>query len=217
MSDASAIPPDERRPATAPPVQSVPPSGPAGVSPQPQPPYSPVPYHHNPYGNSAYGPPGYGRRHPDARPGTVLAAGIVTLVTTGLMLAVLAVLLFFLLVARTEFMAGFTGEARTESGDPSAHSDLYVGILVVLLVLIVWCLGALVLAILALRRSHVARIMLVVSAAVASLVSLLAIMSGFSVVPLVASVAVIVLLFTGGAGDWYHREHLYSQPRLPSL
>ena len=86
-----------------------------------------------------------------------------------------------------------------------------------LLVLIVWCLAAVLLAVLVLHRSNVARIMLVVSSAVTALLSLVAIASGVSLVSLAAAVAVIVCLFTGGAGDWFRREHLYSPPQLPKL
>ena len=56
-----------------------------------------------------------------------------------------------------------------------------------------------------LRRSNVARILLVISASVAAVFSLIGITSGFSLVPLVACLATIVLLFVGGAGDWFKR------------
>ena len=45
-----------------------------------------------------------------------------------------------------------------------------------------------------------------------TLVSLIVIASGISVVTLIAAIAVIVLLFTGGAGAWFRR-----QGRLPRL
>ena len=54
-----------------------------------------------------------------------------------------------------------------------------------------------------LRRSNVARILLVISSAVVAVFSLLGITSGLSVVTLAAAVAVIVLLFVGGANDWF--------------
>jgi hypothetical protein len=204
-------------------VYGVPPSGPVpygqpsyGQPPYVQAPYGQPPYHHNPYGQPGYGMPGYGAplRDPDARPGTVLAAGIITLVSSGLVLLLLGIVLFFMLAARSDFMEGFGDEAGFSSSEADGW---YTGILVGLLVLVVWCLAAILLAVLALRRSNVARIVLVVSASVAALVSLLAITSGISLLTLVAAVAVIVCLFTGGAGDWYHHEHPYSQPRLPKL
>lgn len=215
-------------PAGQPPVYGVPPSGPVPygqppyVQPQyPQAAYGQPPYHHNPYGQNPYGQPAYGMpgygaplRDPDARPGTVLAAGIITLVSSGLVLLLLGIVLFFMLAARSDFMEGFGDQAGMRS---SGADGWYTGILVGVLVLVVWCLSAILLAVLALRRSNVARIVLVVSASVTALVSLLAITSGISLLTLVAAVAVIVCLFTGGAGDWYHHEHPWSQPRLPKL
>lgn len=205
-------------PTGQPPVYGVPPSGPVAYG-QPQyaqAPYGQPPYHHNPYGQPAYGMPGYGAllRDPDARPGTVLAAGIITLVSNGLVLLLLGIVLFFMLAARSDFMEGFGDQAGMRS---SGADGWYTGILVGVLVLAVWCLAAILLAVLALRRSNAARIVLVVSASVTALVSLLAITSGISLLTLVAAVAVIVCLFTGGACDWYHHEHPWSQPRLPKL
>ena len=201
----------------SPPVLGVPPSGPAPVPPPyGQAAYPQAPYHHNPYGVPGYAHPAYGvlLRDPEARPGTVLAAGIITLVTTGIMLLLLAVVLFFLLAARADFMEGFGAEAGFSRSEADGW---FAGILVALLVLIFWCVAAVVLGVLVLRRSNVARIALVVSSAVTALLSLLAIGSGISVVFLAAAIAVIVLLFTGGAGDWFRREHLYSPPQLPRL
>lgn len=226
---APAVPPaGGPTPPGQPPGYGVPPSGPATAGPVPygqapygqsqygQGPYGQPPYHHNPYGQSALGMPGYGAplRDPDARPGTVLAAGIVTLVSSGLVLLLLGIVLFFLVAARSDFMDGFSDEAGFSASEADGW---FTGILVGLLVLIGWCLVAMLLAVLALRRSNVARILLVVSSSVTALVSLLAITSGISALTLVAAVAVIVCLFTGGAGDWYHHEHPYSQPRLPRL
>jgi len=57
--------------------------------------------------------------------------------------------------------------------------------------------------VLVLRRSNAARITLVVSSAVTAVISLFGIGSGVSAVTLLAAVAVIVLLFVGGANDWF--------------
>jgi hypothetical protein len=57
------------------------------------------------------------------------------------------------------------------------------------------------------RRSNVARIGLVVSSSLTAIVSLVAITGGVSVIPLAAAIAVIVCLFTGGAGEWYRGRH----------
>ncbi len=223
MSDVSGTtpegpPPSDPQPAAPPPVYGVPPSGPAPAAPPAygEVPYGQVPYHHNPYGTPTYGMPGYGAplRDPNARPGTVLAAGIVTLVMTGLVLLLLLVVLFFMLATRSDFMAGFGDQAGMRS---SGADTWFTVILVVVLVSILWCVAAGLLAVFTLRRSNPARIGLVVSSAVTVLVSLIAITGGVSVVTLGAGIAVIVCLFTGGAGDWFHREHMYSQPTLPKL
>jgi uncharacterized membrane protein len=80
------------------------------------------------------------------------------------------------------------------------------GVLVIIgIVLVLWCVAAIVLAALALKRRNGARIGLVVSASLSIVVSLLGITSGISVVTLIAAIAVIVCLFTGGANEWYRR------------
>ena len=83
---------------------------------------------------------------------------------------------------------------------------MVVGLLVVV---ILWCLIACVLAVFTMRRSNAARITLVVSATVAGLLSLLGIQSQVSAVPLLACLATVILLFTGGAGDWFARRPRY--------
>ena len=65
-----------------------------------------------------------------------------------------------------------------------------------------------------LRRSNAARITLVVSSAVTALVSLIGIGSGVSALTLIAAIAVIVLLFTGGAGDWFKRKNAAAVPGM---
>ena len=69
-----------------------------------------------------------------------------------------------------------------------------------------WCLAAAVLAVAAFRRSKAGRIGLAVSAGMTALVSLLLVLSGVAVVSLVLGIAVLVLLFTGGANEWYARR-----------
>ena len=162
------------------------------------------------YGQPGFPMPGYGppMRDPDARPGTVLAAGITTIVSSSIVALLMGFFLVALLVARQEFMAGFN-----ESAGMPSDVDAYAVLVVVLAVLTGWSLLAIVLAVLVLRRHHWARITLVVSSIVSALVSLLGIMSGFSILSLGAAIAVVICLFTGGAGDWFRREHAYSQPR----
>ena len=75
-----------------------------------------------------------------------------------------------------------------------------------MLVFTAWCVIACVLAVFAMRGSNVSRILLVISASVAGLLSLLLIGSVVSALWLLACIAVVVLLFTGGASGWYARR-----------
>ena len=78
-----------------------------------------------------------------------------------------------------------------------------------MLVFTAWCVIACVLAVFAMRGSNVSRILLVISASVAGLLSLLLIGSVVSALWLLACIAVVVLLFTGGASGWYARRRGY--------
>ena len=210
MSETSGNPPPPpHQPHDQP--YGVPPSG--HQQPQPPAPYagSPYPAYGQGYGQPGFPMPGYGQpmRDPDARPGTVLAAAIVTMVLSGLVGLVMLVFVFFMVVARDAFMEGFTDSADLGS------TDVYTPVLIGFSVVAVWCVVAFVLGILVLRRKNWARITLVVSSGVSAALSLLAITSGVSLLTLGGAIAVIVCLFTGGAGHWFHREHAYSQPRVP--
>ncbi len=199
----------------------VPPGGhPAAYPPPGQQPYAPQPYgqqypaYGQGYGQPGFPMPGYApaMRDPDARPGTVLAAGIVTLVMSGLIGLMLLVFVFFLVIARESFIDGFT-----ESADLGSGTDLYAPLLIGLLVFLGWCVAAMVLGVLVLRRKNWARICLVVSSVLTAVVSLVAIAGGVSVLPLACAIAVVVCLFTGGASDWFHHGHAYSQPQVPQV
>lgn len=184
------------------------PPGAYGQPPQAQP--EPPPTHEQPqYGQPAYGQPAYGGygptgTDPDKRPSTVTAAGVITLVLSGITLVLLLVTLLGLGVLAREDLVEQLGD------DPALQNidtDTVLAVLrVVFGVFIVWSAIAMVLAVLAMRRSNAARIGLVVSSALTALLSLFAIMSGASAVTLIGAVAVIVCLFTGGAGPWYARS-----------
>ena len=193
---------------------------PAGQNPYGQP-ASPPPYGQQPaygqqppYGQPAYGQPAYGQPghagapmggDPDKRPGTVTAAGVITLVFSGLSFLLFAFVLVALLVAEDEVLDEIERQEGFQDAGISANDAL--GLVVgVVGVFAVWCLVAAVLGALVLRRSNAARITLVVSSAVTALVSLLSIGSGVSALTLIAAIATIVLLFTGGAGDWFRRR-----------
>jgi hypothetical protein len=175
------------------------------------------PYGEQPYGRNAphlsgrpgFGPPGFGMRDPHARPGTVLAAGIVAMVSTGLVLLMQVFSLIVLLVARAALDLG-----EDPFFDDGRAGLLYVGLSVLMLV---WCVLAIVFAVRAMHRSMRGRIGLVVSSSLTSAVSLVAIVSGVfgAALVLLSAIAVIVLLFTGGAGEWYRGRH-DTEPVVPA-
>lgn len=191
-----------------------PPQGGHGQQPQqhPQgaPSGSPYPQYNPQYGSGALGAQpytaAYGAPHdPDKRPGTVIGAGITTLVFAGLTLLLMVVSLLGMVAARSEFVRALEEEpAFAETGiDVDDAFGLVIGFVAFFAL---WALVACVLAVMAMRRSNAGRIMLVVSASLTALLSLVAIGSLVSALPLIAAVTVIVLLFTGGANDWYARR-----------
>lgn len=150
-----------------------------------------------PYG-APYSPTGGG-----ARPGTVTAAGWITIVLSGLSAALFAIVALLFLVARDSIVAELERVEGFEQAD--LDPDSVVGVMVAfMLVLVIWAVISMVLGIFVLRRSNVARILLVISAAVVAVGSLLSITSGLSAVWLIGAIAVITMLFVGGAGDWFN-------------
>jgi hypothetical protein len=156
-----------------------------------------------PYGGTAP----YGGQRPggDQRPGTVTAAGWITIVMSALSMLLFGLVALVFLVAQDPMIE----EMRRQPGFDTMDIDpgSIVGVMVaVMLVFALWSAIGVVLGIFVLRRSNVARILLVVSSAVVALISLAAIASGGSAVSLIAAIAVIVLLFVGGASDWFARR-----------
>ncbi len=212
-----AYPPPQQNPYGQPPQQPAqPPQQPAqpqqpfgqpqyGQPQYGQPQYGQPPQEHGQpgYGQPAYGQqPGYGQPYqdPEKRPATVVAAGVITLVLSGIVLVGLALVLVAFGFARDQLVDELRGEPGLGDIDPD---DIVSLIFVVFGAFAVWCIAAMVLAVFAMRRSNGARIGLVVSSALTAALSLLAIMSGASAITLIGSVAVIVCLFTGGARQWY--------------
>jgi len=194
---------------------SGPPANPYGEQSAQQSPYGEqTPQQQNPYGQPAQPPPygqqpayaqpgyGYGGPASDKRPGSVTAAAVITLIFSGLSLLLYAFILVALVVARDEVLDEITRQPDFEDAGISADSAFGV-ILAFVGVFLIWCLIACILAVLVLRRSNAARITLVVSSSVTALFSLLGIGSGVSAITLIAAVAVIVLLFVGGANEWF--------------
>ena len=139
----------------------------------------------------------------DRRPGTVTAACVTTLVFAGLTLVLFGITLLGMLAAREEF----TDLVEQDPSFARAGIDVdeaYGVVVGIVGFLALWCVVACVLAVMALRRSNGARIALALSAVLSAVLSLFAALG--AVVPVivtVASVAVAVLLFSGGANDWY--------------
>lgn len=197
-------------------------SSPEGEQPSPygqQPPYG-----QPAYGQPAYGQPpaqpGYGQygqtpygqttpRDPDRRPGTVLAACIITWVFAGLAGLLGVFMLIVVAAARDEFIDGVeesegyedmvdAGVSATEIADWSSVSSGVFAALAILAMVVAWF---------AFRRSNGARIALVVlSGLTAVLTGVGAAVACVPGVWTLAAIAVIVLLFTGGANDWYARR-----------
>jgi hypothetical protein len=208
------------QPAPAPDPYGQPPAQPAYGQPPAENPYGQAPFGQQPQGYYAQQPPPgplgdgldmYGRPLVrEARPGTVTAAAWITLVMSGLTGALFGFITLGMLVAKddvvTEMDKAFAEQGVT--GDFSAE-DAYGFFVFALVVLTLWCIIACVLAVFAMRGSNVSRILLVVSSVVAALLSLVAIGSVISAVWLLACIAVVVLFFTGGAGEWYRRRRGY--------
>jgi MFS family permease len=211
-------PPSGQQPAPPSGPQPAPPSGqqPAQPAPQPAPPPG-QPYGQpaQPYGQPAqpyghYPPPSQppvprGSGDPDKRPFSVTLAAILTWLGAGLVSAAMGLFAVVLASGGQLFVDEFDKAAQGSDLNLSREEVLAVGWGVTLFFL-VWSLIAMVLAGLAFRRSNAARIALSVSAVVAALLSLLLILSIVSSVTLLMAGAAAVLLFTGGANEWYSRR-----------
>lgn len=144
----------------------------------------------------------------DARPGGVTAAGWITIILSALSAAMFGLVAVLFLVARDQIVTEMN--KTPEFRDLDVDGDSIVGVMVAfMLVLVLWAVISLVLGVFVLRRSNVARILLVISSSVVALGSLLGITSGFSAIWLIAAIAVIVMLFINGAGNWFSRTPTY--------
>jgi hypothetical protein len=209
------------------------PTGPAepGAQPPPQagswgqPTYGPPPYPQS-YGQSygqSFPPPGYppayaasypvqGQQYPpmsgpssDKRPLTVTVAAVLTWLGAGTTALLMVAFVGLLAVGGDAFVDEFDRAARESDVAITSDQALAAG-WVIAVAFLAWSLIAIVLGILAFRRSNAGRIMLVVSAVMTALFSLVAITSLVSLVTLILGVATVVLLFTGGANQWYSRR-----------
>lgn len=167
----------------------------------PSAPYASAP---SPYGTDPYrtaGTSGGG----DKRPGTVTAAAWISIVLSGLSALMFAFVAILFLVAQDPLVREM--EQQSDFSDLDIDAGSIVGLLVALMIVFtLWSVAGVVLGVFVLRRSNVARILLVISASLVALLSLLGITSGVSLVSLLAAVATIILLFVGGANDWFARR-----------
>jgi hypothetical protein len=209
------------RGATAAAVWSVQDPGPAagqppGAAPGPPPGPAPQPAVHQP----GYHPPGhqppayqlpYGVAAPpvaaDAakRPLTVTLAAVLTWIGAGATALLMLGFVLLLALGGDAFVDEFERAARESQVTLTRGEALALG-WAVALTLLTWSLIAAVLAIFAFRRSNGARWALAVSAAMTAVVSLLAILSLLSAVTLLLGGAAAILLFTGGANQWFSRR-----------
>ncbi|WP_299054259.1 hypothetical protein [uncultured Nocardioides sp.] len=158
-----------------------------GYGQQPPPSYGygqqPSPYGYGP-GTSA---------EDDRRPTSVSVAG-------WLGIAFSALWALFCVVFLSAALAGYE-DFVTDVGD---SSDATAGVVIVMVLLLmgVGALGVFA-GVLVLRRSNPGRILLTVLSSLAAFTWLASIVA---ILPLVAAIATVVLLFTGGANDWFARR-----------
>lgn len=210
-----------------PPPQDRPPQAPHGQPSYGQPRYG-QPQYGQPYGQPQYGqqygqppygyPPhrGYGpqpQADPDKRPASVTAAAWITWVLSALTVMGFVLVGVVLVAMRDEFVRQL--EDRVAS-DPNfrdqlggvSTSRLLDAVWIVGGVSVLWALAAMVLAWFAYRRANWARIVLVVSAAITALFTI----AGLPVTILhtLGAVAVVALLFVGGANEWFSRRRPFT-------
>ncbi|RNL60481.1 DUF4064 domain-containing protein [Nocardioides marmoriginsengisoli] len=196
------------------PTPSAPPAYEQGAYGQP---YAQPNYAQQQYG--AWSPPTPG---PDKRPGTVTAAAVITWISCALSLGFAALMFVFAAVMDQAFFDDIERELEKDGTDVDMSdldvNDLRTGLIVIGIILLVWSLSAIVAAVFAYRRSNGGRITLVVSASVAiiplALGTITVLLPGLF---LIAAITTIVLLFTGGANEWYKSKNQLApvQPGTP--
>ena len=147
-----------------------------------------------PAASTAY-PPGWSapaERHGPQRPGTVLAAVTVTWVSASIVLLATVSLVVFALWLGGPLLDSLEGSRRVVYLAAAGSGA--------------WSVAAGALAWFALAGRNWARWLLVVSSAATVVVSAIGIFLLVPVVSLVSALVVPVLLFTGGANEWFRTE-----------
>ena len=216
-----ASPPDDSSPSQSPPPppqpsQPPPPPPPFPQSAPPPPPPPPPPGYggygpppptggYQPYGAYAPGmppPPPPQSVVPTKRPGTLTAAGVITIVMSGIALLGMGI---FVIVFLSDRGSLETDDSMVQLADDANVNvkDLVTALGVLGIIAALLSLAAVILGILLLRNKRV-RIPLVVLSALAIVMSLLAFPLGL--VWAIAEILVIVFLFSGGAGAWFDAQ-----------
>lgn len=212
QGDTSATPPPPA-PGTSPPPPPPPPSQPGTPPPPPPPPLQPGGYSgyvppsaggYQPYGAYAPAtpPPAPESVVPTKRPGTLTAAGVITIVMSSFALLGSGILSLVFLADRNSLEEDDSMIELANDADVAVE-DLVTALGILGVIAALLSLTALVLGVLLLRNKRV-RIPLVVLSAIAIIISLLAFPIGLLWV--IAEVLVIVFCFIGGAGAWFDAQ-----------
>ncbi|WP_148573691.1 hypothetical protein [Nocardioides caldifontis] len=153
-------------------------------------------------------------RPPGKRPATVTAAAVLTWAGAGVTAGLAALTGIVVAVAPDAVVDEFDRISADSGADLSlTRQEVLATAWVSVAILLVWSLIAILLAVLAFRRSNVGRVLLTISAAMTALLSLLSIVSLVPGITLVMGIATVVLLYTGGANQWYRKEQPWQQPQ----
>jgi len=197
----SAPPPPFPQSSPRPPGPPRPPAPPGGYGAYP--PQPPPTGGYQPYGG--YGsmpPPPPGSVVPTKRPGTLTAAGVITIIMSSIALLGTGILALVFLFDRTSLEEDDSMINLANDADVNVK-DLVTAFGVLGIIAALMSLAALVLGILLLRNKRV-RIPLVVLSGLSIVMSLLAFPLGL--VWVIAEILVIVFLFSGGAGAWFDAQ-----------
>ena len=140
---------------------------------------------------------------PTKRPGTLTAAGIITIVMSSFSLLGSGIVALIFLIDRESLEEDQSMRDLANDADIRNVSDLVTALGIMSIIAAVLSLAALVLGVLLLRNKRV-RIPLVVLSSIAIILSLLAFPLGL--VWVIAEILVIVFCFIGGAGAWFDAQ-----------
>lgn len=196
------------------------PNAPAAQAQAQAPTYDAPPAAYPPPPPNAYYPQPARHAHPSGptgsvRPQTVLTAGIITIVSSVLVLLASAATLLAIATSRPAFERELDAQLGSEPAYDELGldaTDLTTVVAVALGFAAVWAVAAIVLAAFTVRGSNGARIALVVSSFALAALSLLASAAVFPLVFLGLGVAVGVLLLRGDASAWFASRRTPTHP-----